>query len=740
VLVVALVPFGSVALSSRDAVAANAAEAVLTATPAKPDMNKIQHVVFIMQENHSFDEYFGMYPGVDGIPVDGDGNPTVCVPDPVNHVCVAPFHDTDDAPAGGAHGRDDALGDIDNGKMDGFITTYQADCGQHPKCNSARPSVMGYKLRSDIPNYWAYADNFVLQDHMFESAATWSRPAHLDMVSGWAAKCYTAGDPMSCRIEPNFVSNSPTGGPGDYAWTDITYLLQRANISWNYYLFEGQEPDCSDPSAINCVPRPQDVKTPSFWNPLPAFDTVRSDKQLGNIQSVSNFVGAASTGDLPAVSWVIPNYAVSEHAPKKISDGQKYVTYLINQLMQGPDWDSTAVFLAWDDWGGFYDHLPPPTVDANGYGIRVPAMVISPYAKQGVVDHQTLSFDAYLRFVEDRFLGGARIDPATDGRPDPRPDVRENAPGLGNLLDDFDFTQPPRAPVILPTVAGSKLAVPLIPATKFAAATPAEPVVGTKPFTVQFDGSASHAHDGIASWTLDFGDGVVRTGTGKPRRPQSHIYRTPGKFTASLEIVAKSGAKSRADQTIVVSGKPSSTPTWLTGTPPVGYTPAPTTFDGSQSAPGKWTISFGDGSPDATGTGVPPASLHHTYASAGNYTATLTIVVRGKATTAQARTTVVDPSAPAAHTKGATSVMATSAVLNGHVQPNATGTTAWIRWGPDPDHLVHTTPVQDVPTEDNVVAAIDSLDPGTTYWCEVVATNAEGDATGGLMHFTTKTS
>jgi phospholipase C len=126
------------------------------------------------------------------------------------------------------------------------------------------------------------------------------------------------------------------------------------------------------------------------------------------------------------------------------------VTGLINDVMSGPDWNSTAIFLSWDDWGGFYDHVAPPGVDLNGYGLRVPGLVISPYAKQGFIDHQTLSFDAYLKFIEDDFLGGQRLDPATDGRPDPRPDVRENAPLLGNLLNDFDFSQQPTPPLLLP--------------------------------------------------------------------------------------------------------------------------------------------------------------------------------------------------------------------------------------------------------------------------------------------------
>jgi phospholipase C len=193
---------------------------------------------------------------------------------------------------------------------------------------------------------------------------------------------------------------------------------------------------------------------------LPAFDTVHRDGQLANIQGVARFYRAARAGTLPAVSWVVPNGAVSEHPPALISDGEAYVTRLINAIMRGPDWSSTAIFLSWDDWGGFYDHVVPPQVDQNGYGLRVPGLVISPYARKGYIDHQTLSFDAYLKFIEDDFLGGQRLDPQSDGRPDPRPDVRENASQLGDLTSDFDFSQQPRPPVLLPTHPSSDLVAP----------------------------------------------------------------------------------------------------------------------------------------------------------------------------------------------------------------------------------------------------------------------------------------
>jgi phospholipase C len=118
--------------------------------------------------------------------------------------------------------------------------------------------------------------------------------------------------------------------------------------------------------------------------------------------------------------------------------------------MRSPEWKSMAIFLTWDDWGGLYDNLVPPRVDKNGYGLRVPGLVISPYARRGYIDHQPLSFDAYAKFIEDDFLGDARLNPKTDGRPDPRPDVREDAPQLGNLIRDFNFNQSPRKPLMLP--------------------------------------------------------------------------------------------------------------------------------------------------------------------------------------------------------------------------------------------------------------------------------------------------
>jgi phospholipase C len=440
-----------------------AAHAAQTATPqALPQgIHKIKHVVVIMQENRSFDSYFGTYPGAEGIPMAG-GQPSVCVPDPMNVRCVAPYHDPADVNHGGPHGRAAASADINGGQMNGFVASAQQGRGQtcanpnDPVCTiPGATDVMGYHDGGEIPNYWAYAKSFVLQDHMFEPTLSWSLPAHLYEVSAWSARCTIVADPLSCTGAPQWPATPPDfnkqGHIPDYAWTDLTWLLHRNHVSWGYYVFAGGEPDCENDESISCAVISQSAKTPGIWNPLPYFDTVREDGELANVQSLTNFYSAAREGSLPAVSWVVPNQRVSEHPPGRVSAGQAYVTSVINAIMRSPDWSSTAIFLSWDDWGGFYDHVVPPHVDESGYGLRVPGLVISPYARHNFIDHQTLSHDAYLKFIENDFLGGQRINPATDGRPDPRPDVRESSPTLGSLEADFNFNQPPTPPFILPT-------------------------------------------------------------------------------------------------------------------------------------------------------------------------------------------------------------------------------------------------------------------------------------------------
>jgi len=350
--------------------------------------------------------------------------------------------------------------------MDGFVRQVRRGlvhgclaAPDLPLCSLGRarahPDVMGYHDWHEIPNYWSYARHFVLQDHMFEPATSWSLPARLYMLSEWSARCHRRNVAASCvnavenPLAPPHEPQNPTGQKPSYAWTDLTYLLHHYHVPWRYYVFAGTEPDC-ETGAMSCRPIRQRAKTPGIWNPLPWFTTVRKDHQLRDVTSISHFFAAARKGRLPAVSWVEPNNHVSEHPPALITNGQAFVTHVINTVMRSPDWRSSAIFLAWDDWGGFYDHVVPPMVDINGFGLRVPALVISPYARAGFIDHQVASLDAYVKFIEDDFLGGRRLDPATDGRPDRRPDVREALPQVGDMSLDFDFNQKPLPRLILP--------------------------------------------------------------------------------------------------------------------------------------------------------------------------------------------------------------------------------------------------------------------------------------------------
>jgi phospholipase C len=399
------------------------------AVAAQAGISKIKHIIVIMQENRAFDSYFGTFPGLppaDRLPLG------VCIPDPFHGGCVKPFADHNNANVGGPHDDDAYRDDLDGGKMDGFVAEAEETCMPGTACPT---DVMGYHVGSDIPNYWTYAKDFVLNANMYESVHSWSLPSHMYEVSAWSANCTNPQKPMSCT-NTDMPKNRTTADPTPFAWTDLTWLLHKNHVSWGYYLDHGAQP--GSPNGV-----------PTIWNVLPGFTDVTADGQRANVQPLGSFFTQAASGTLPAVSWISPNSHDSEHPSALVSTGQAYVTKIINAVMSSSDWNSSAIFLTWDDWGGFYDHVVPPTTDANGYGFRVPGVVISPYAKKGFVDGQSLSFDAYLKFIEDDFLGGARLDPATDGRRDPRPDVRENASVLGNLVNDFNFSQTPRPPVIL---------------------------------------------------------------------------------------------------------------------------------------------------------------------------------------------------------------------------------------------------------------------------------------------------
>jgi len=445
-----------------------AAGVFLAAAPSRAQsggLSNIQHIVFIVQENRSFDNYFGTYPGADGFP-----SPLPCLP---SHwypsQCFSPYLEHKANQLGGPYSSSYQEMDIDGGAMDGFIEAREKEL-KNSKCNpgnqarrgfATRPlevtidddeigpmiakctqDVMSYHDGTDMSNYWAYAQNYVLMDHFFESVHSQSHPAHLELFSGWAAKCKDLDPPEveSCSSDANPGQIWGKEFPEPYVWTDITYLLYQNNVSWKIYLDGGLGP-LHDHATVGAL-----------WDVLPGFETVQEDGQVGNAENYldSDFFNDAAAGTLPQVTWLLPHYNDSEHPQANIYQGMSYVTGLVNAIMSGPDWQSTAIFIVWDDIGGFYDHVPPPfNFDTLGLGIRVPSILISPYAIPGLVDHQVCSTDCYLTFIEDVFLNGERMSQA--GRPDPRPDYRDAEPEYGNLANDFNFNQAPRRPLVLST-------------------------------------------------------------------------------------------------------------------------------------------------------------------------------------------------------------------------------------------------------------------------------------------------
>ncbi len=425
----------------------------------------IQHLIFIVQENRSFDEFFGTYPGADGLP-----SSPPCQVDPwYPSNCDTPYPNHKASNQGGPYMNPDQVVDIDGGKMDGFVESRENELG--PSCAPPKDGrrvdpnrivgsyedegitqakrciidVMGYHTEKDLPNYWTYAKDYVLFDHFYESAESWSLPAHLALFSGWSAKCtqYNPPNINTCSSSLGGDFWNPKGSNAiPYLWTDITYLLYQNGVTWSAYLDGGLGGPIGPPATA----------VQGIWIPLGGFETVNDDGQYANAvgSTVNDFVSQAQAGTLPQVSWVLPDYKDSDHPQASVKLGQAYVTKLVNAVESGPDWDTTAIFVIWDDMGGFYDHEPPPfTIDANGPGLRISALLISPYAKTGYIDHQIFTTDSFLILIEDTFLGGERMDQA--GRPDPRPDYRDSSTLYGSFSNDFNYNQAPKAPLILST-------------------------------------------------------------------------------------------------------------------------------------------------------------------------------------------------------------------------------------------------------------------------------------------------
>lgn len=339
-------------------------------TPTTVTSVSVSKIVIVLQENHTFDNYFGTYPGADGAGGKGLQLPLT----PGGPPSAGPTHSRTLTPKDLNHNWSAAHADYDAGRMDGFVYT-EGDA-----------STLSYFDRSDLPRYWALADSFVLCDRYFTSAMTESAPNHLFLVAG------TCGGILDDRV------------PGTIPFPPVFAQLDARGISWNVYGF-------------------------TKW--YQSFEYVqRTPGAPARFRPSSAFASDLASGALSDVSWIIGAAGGNEHPPSNVVTGQDAVIDgVINPLGQSRYWPSLAIFVTWDDFGGFYDHVAPPQVDAFGYGFRVPCLVVSPYARQGLVDHVVNDHTSILRFLETRF-GLAPLSSR---------DAQAN-----DLSEAFDFASPPR--------------------------------------------------------------------------------------------------------------------------------------------------------------------------------------------------------------------------------------------------------------------------------------------------------
>ncbi|MDX6684095.1 MAG: hypothetical protein QOF86_223 [Baekduia sp.] len=378
------------------------APAVARAGTGPPARTPIQHVISLMQESHSFDNYFGSYPKADGVP------PGACMPvDPTvaGGRCIKPFH-IDNQPIEDLSGSPRvARAQLNGGLMNGFISAITHQRGR------VQPVVMGHYDDRDIPYYWNVADNYVLFDRFFSSALGGSLANHMYWLTG---------GPGDKRGE--------TMPPAGFTAATIFDRLEEAGVSWKVYV-ENDDPAATFDSSRAGARRGQLVRVPL----LDYARYVRDPRLSKHIVSLDQLPRDIERGTLPAVSYVIPSGS-REHPPGSLIAGQTLIRTLVNDLMRSRYWRSSAFTWTYDGSGGWYDHVKPPRVDRRGYGFRVPAMLVSAYAKRGYVDHTTLDYTSILKFIEQNW--GLRALTARDRR-------------ANSLLGAFDFSSPPREPAFL---------------------------------------------------------------------------------------------------------------------------------------------------------------------------------------------------------------------------------------------------------------------------------------------------
>ncbi len=377
------------------------------------DMTVIQHIVFIMKENRSFDNMFGTYPGANG---------ATTAPISTGQT-ITMGHTPDATPRDIAgHGWYDYYNGLDGGKMDMFDVIPGGSLGEDYLS-------LSQLQQADMPNYWKYAQNFVLSDNTFTSLRGASFPNHLYMVAAQSGGVFL--NPLLGSQTPNYWGCDAPAGTYTRVLDTTTGLvtmpfpcfdfqtladsLEDAGISWKFYA-------------------PAEGTSGYTFSALDAINHIRNGPLwASNVVLDTQFITDAQNGNLPAVSWLVMGSPYNEHPPESTCVGENWSVTELNALMNGPDWDSTAVYLAWDDFGGFYDHVAPPVLDSYGLGARVPLIIISPYAIPGYISHTQYEFASVLKFIEERF----GLPPLTAR------DAEAN-----DTTDSYNFSQTPNLPLM----------------------------------------------------------------------------------------------------------------------------------------------------------------------------------------------------------------------------------------------------------------------------------------------------
>ncbi len=414
---------------ARDTGAASDTGSAVDASDALPSSDAsdagampIKHVVVVIKENHTFDNYFGSFPGAEGT--------TQCK---TSHGTIACPRAPDSMPRDLNHDHTSALTEWDLGAMDGW------DGVSSTSMNGDNLAYAQY-LQTDIPNYWAYANAFTLGDHFFANVLGPSFPGHMFTIAAQAAwsfdnpdtpslTAYWGCDEPSSNLEPIFVGGTCTVGnvAPCFSIPSVPDILP-SGVTWKFY-------------GTNFY------LLPEIWSMFDAVQSIRNGPGWNNVVNASTFDADVQSGQLPSVSWLVDQDLADEHPTVgSICVGENWTVGHINTLMQSAYWKDTAILFTMDDFGGWYDHVPPPRqygCDAQhpyGLGFRLPFLVISPYAKRGFVFKEQAEQASIARFIE-------KVFGATQALSDLDPTAQDGQ--ANDLMNAFDFDQAPLAPVVL---------------------------------------------------------------------------------------------------------------------------------------------------------------------------------------------------------------------------------------------------------------------------------------------------